>query len=121
MSGLISEPQIEKSMWPSDESMLSSASLARFFAEQLTSISQAAIREEIRSQIREVIERLEPVDRDIISLRHFEQLSNQEVAAVLELKPSSTSTRHVRALKKLRDELQKHETLSEYIDEFAAG
>ena len=96
----------------------SSASLARFFTDQLTSISQAAIQDEVRQQVRTAIDELDKSDRDIISLRHFEQLTNQEVAAVLDINPSSASTRYVRALKKLKKVLNQQEALSEYIEEF---
>ena len=42
-----------------------------------------------------------------MALRHFEDLSNEETAQVLGIKPSAASTRHVRALKRLREVLQR--------------
>jgi len=39
-------------------------------------------------------------------LRHFEKLSNQETAKVLDIKQSAASNRFIRALKKLKAELQ---------------
>jgi RNA polymerase sigma-70 factor (ECF subfamily) len=46
---------------------------------------------------------MDPLDREILALRHFEQLSNAEAAQVLEVKESATSKRYVRAVKKLKE------------------
>ena len=48
---------------------------------------------------------MDPLDREILTLRHFEQLSNVEVAETLEMNESTTSSRYLRALKRLKDEL----------------
>jgi RNA polymerase sigma-70 factor (ECF subfamily) len=48
---------------------------------------------------------MDPLDREILALRHFEQLSNGEVAETLGLNESTASTRYLRALKRLKDEL----------------
>jgi RNA polymerase sigma-70 factor (ECF subfamily) len=45
---------------------------------------------------------MEAVDREILALRHFEQLSNGEAAQVLGLNVSAASKRYVRALRKLK-------------------
>jgi DNA-directed RNA polymerase specialized sigma24 family protein len=42
-----------------------------------------------------------------VALRHFEHLSNEETAHVLGIKPSAARTRHVRALKRLHEVLQR--------------
>ena len=42
-------------------------------------------------------------DREILELRHFEELSNAECAAVLEITQKTASIRYVRALKRFRD------------------
>src|SRR5205807_9061309 len=49
----------------------------------LTSPSQAAQRREALVQLRETLDRLEPIDREVLALRHFEELTNHEVAALL--------------------------------------
>ncbi len=49
----------------------------------------------------ETLEVLSPEDREIITMRHFEQLSNGEVAEVLGLSESTSSARYVRALERL--------------------
>jgi RNA polymerase sigma-70 factor (ECF subfamily) len=48
---------------------------------------------------------MEPIDRDVLVLRHFEQLTNSEVAEVLGIQKKAASIRYVRALKRLRDQL----------------
>ena len=45
---------------------------------------------------------MEDLDREILVLRHFERLSNQETARVLDIKESAASNRFMRALKKLK-------------------
>jgi len=72
----------------------------------LTSPSQAAIRVETRLAVEEKLNEMETLDREILVLRHFEKLSNQETAKVLDIKQSAASNRFIRALKKLKAELQ---------------
>jgi RNA polymerase sigma-70 factor (ECF subfamily) len=83
----------------------SSASLAAQLLGCLTSPSQAAIKAETRLRVQEVLNSMDPLDREIIALRHFEQLSNPEVAETLGLHPSTASSRYLRALKRLKDKL----------------
>ena len=66
----------------------SSGSLAAQLLGQLTSPSQAAIKAETRLRVQEVLNGMDPLDREILALRHFEQLTNAEVAATLEMNES---------------------------------
>lgn len=84
---------------------VSSAALAAHLAGRQTSPSNAAVRAERTLRIQDALNQLEDVDREVLSLRHFEQLTNSETAQVLDLKESACSKRYVRALRKLRDEL----------------
>jgi RNA polymerase sigma-70 factor (ECF subfamily) len=84
-----------------------SVSLAAQLLGRFTSVTQAVQRAEMKLILQEVINGLDPLDREILALRHFEELSNEETAQVLGIKPSAASTRHVRALKRLREVLQK--------------
>jgi RNA polymerase sigma-70 factor (ECF subfamily) len=68
-----------------------------------TSPSQAVMRAEQRLKLEEALNSMDSVDREILVLRHFEQLSNSEIAQVLELSPTAASNRYVRAIKRLRD------------------
>lgn len=79
-----------------------SESLAQFFAGTMTSPSMAAVRKELQSHLRNALTQMDDLDRELLMLRHFEQFSNQDAAAVLEIEPSAASTRYLRALQKLR-------------------
>ena len=70
---------------------------------RLTSPSRAAIRQESVKLVEQAIETMKPIDKEIIELRHFEQLSNHEVAEVLGIHEKAASIRYVRALTRLRD------------------
>ena len=81
----------------------SSAALAAQLLGRISTPSQAAMRADLRVRIQEALNRMEPLDREVLALRHFEQLSNAETARVLDLQEAAASKRYVRALKKLRD------------------
>ena len=80
----------------------SSASLAAQLLGTMTSASQAAVRAEHRVIVQEALNGLDPMDREILVLRHFEHLSNDEAALTLGLKRSTASQRYVRALMRLK-------------------
>ena len=80
----------------------SSAALADGLLGRDARPSEAAVRAELRDRLTAAIDRLDPVDREVLALRHFEQLSNAEVAAVLGLTVAAASKRYVRALERLR-------------------
>jgi RNA polymerase sigma-70 factor (ECF subfamily) len=81
----------------------SSESMAGQFVSKLTSPSQAAIRHELQARLRAALEEMDPLDREVLALRHFEELGNNEVAHVLGISKDAASKRHVRALKRLKD------------------
>jgi RNA polymerase sigma-70 factor (ECF subfamily) len=72
---------------------------------RLTSPSRAAVRAEMQIKIQDALNAMEPIDREIITLRHFEELTNSETAHVLGLSKTAASNRYVRALKRLKDAL----------------
>lgn len=80
----------------------SSLSLAAQLVGNLTSPSQAAIRDELLEELRVAFDSMDEIDREVLTLRHFEELSNNEVAEILGLQKSAASNRYVRALKRLR-------------------
>lgn len=84
----------------------SSASLAARLLGRFTSASAAVERAERRLRLEEVLDRLDPIDREILALRHFEELTNGEAAAVLGLSKTAASNRYVRALARLREQLE---------------
>src|SRR5436309_13800875 len=81
----------------------SSVSLAAQLLGRLTSASQAAIRAETQIRVQEALNSMDPLDREVLTLRHFEMLTNEEPAQVLGIKKSAASNRYVRALKRLKD------------------
>jgi RNA polymerase sigma-70 factor (ECF subfamily) len=89
-------------------SAASSCSLAAQLLGRLTSPSQAAIKAETRLRVQEVLNGMDALDREILALRHFEQLTNSEVAATLEMNESTASSRYLRALKRLKKELNQY-------------
>ena len=58
---------------------------------------------DLRLRVQEALNSLEPLDREVLALRHFEQLSTAETAAALGIGKSAASSRYVRALKRLKD------------------
>ena len=69
----------------------------------LTRPSVAAARGEARARLGQALAGMDPTDREVLALRHFEQLSNAETAQVLDLHESAASKRYLRALKKLKE------------------
>jgi RNA polymerase sigma-70 factor (ECF subfamily) len=83
----------------------SSVSLAAQLFGRMTSASRAAIRAEHKLILQEALNGTDPIDREILTLRHFEHLSNDETALVLGLSKSAASNRYIRALKRLKQTL----------------
>jgi RNA polymerase sigma-70 factor (ECF subfamily) len=79
------------------------AALAAQLLGKHTSPSQAAIRAERKLRLQEALNSLDATDREILALRHYEQLSNGETATVLGLDKSAASKRYARALVRLKD------------------
>ncbi len=84
----------------------SSSALAAQLLGQHTSPTQAVLRAERLLRLQEAINTLDPLDREILSLRHFEELTSAESAQVLGIQESAAAKRYVRALKRLRGILQ---------------
>jgi len=58
--------------------------------------------EELQRRFREALEELSEADREVVLMRHFEHLTNSEVAAALELTEPAASMRYMRSMRKLR-------------------
>jgi RNA polymerase sigma-70 factor (ECF subfamily) len=80
-----------------------SMSLAQRLLGRLTTPSVAAIRAEMQHRLEEALNAMDPIDREVLTLRHFEELSNQETAAVLGLQKAAASNRYIRALRRLKE------------------
>jgi RNA polymerase sigma-70 factor (ECF subfamily) len=93
----------EVSLYRGGLPMASSVSLAAQLLGRLTSPSLAAVRAEMQIRLQEALNSMDPLDREVLTLRHFEELSNNETALILGIQKSAASNRYVRALKRLKD------------------
>ncbi|MEM6328911.1 MAG: sigma-70 family RNA polymerase sigma factor [Planctomycetota bacterium] len=84
-----------------------SVSLAGRLLGNLTSPSQAAMRAELGAKLRDALSGMSELDQEVIALRHFEHLSNGEVAQALGIEAKAASIRYVRAIKRLKGVLDK--------------
>ena len=66
------------------------------------------MRNELQATLESLIDQLPVADREILALRHFEQLSPVEAAAILGINDKTGSMRYLRALRRLKDLLQSH-------------
>ena len=82
-------------------------SLARELVARLDTPSQMMRQAEMVEQVEAAIQSLSPLDREILTLRHFEELDNNQVAELLGLQKAAASNRYVRALERLREALAK--------------
>jgi RNA polymerase sigma-70 factor (ECF subfamily) len=80
----------------------SSLAFARQLLASGTSPSARLAASELAHRVREAVAQLPDADREIVLLRNFEGLSNQEVAQLLEIQPATASQRYGRALLRLR-------------------
>jgi len=84
---------------------LSSLDLIARLADAELTPAAASIRREMQLRFIEAIEELGEDDREILQMRHFEQLTNSEAALALELSPAAAGMRHLRALRRLKVQL----------------
>ena len=82
-----------------------SAALASMLLGRLTSPTQAAQRAEQILRVQNALNALDPIDREILALQHFEQLGRSETAAVLAISPQACAKRYYRAVKRLKEVL----------------
>jgi RNA polymerase sigma-70 factor (ECF subfamily) len=92
----------EQPIVPSALADRSSVELAARFLDPEQTPASAAIQHELEQRVRAALTGLDEDDREVITLRHFEQLSNQEVARTLGLTEAAASMRYLRALRRLR-------------------
>jgi RNA polymerase sigma-70 factor (ECF subfamily) len=80
-------------------------SLANQLLGRFTSPTQAAVRAELQIRVQEALNAMDPLDREVLTLRHFEMLTNEETAAVLGVRKTAASNRYIRALRRLKEVL----------------
>jgi RNA polymerase sigma-70 factor, ECF subfamily len=79
-----------------------SAALAAQLLGRDTSASEAALRAERKLRLMDSLEAMDPIDREILALRHLEELTNAEAARTLGLSEAAASKRYIRALRRLK-------------------
>ncbi|MBM4067867.1 MAG: sigma-70 family RNA polymerase sigma factor [Planctomycetes bacterium] len=84
-----------------------SVSLVAQLLGKLTTPSQAAIKAELRLQVQGALNSMDPIDREVLALKHFEQLSTSEIAEVLGMSKAGAGSRYLRAIKRLREILSR--------------
>jgi RNA polymerase sigma-70 factor (ECF subfamily) len=99
-------------------SRATSFSLAASLVGRFTSPTLAARRAEMAEQLRAALEEMDPIDREVLALRHFEELSNSEVAEELGIQAKAASIRYVRALRRLKGMLDE---LPGFVEGFGRG
>jgi RNA polymerase sigma-70 factor, ECF subfamily len=92
----------EVSIFATGSPQSTSASLAIHLVGDQTSPSMAAARGETLDVVQKAIETMDPIDQEVLALRHFEELTNIEVAQVLGIQSKAASIRYVRAIKRLK-------------------
>src|SRR5262249_46389251 len=80
-----------------------SVSLAAQLLGHMTSATQAAIRADMQLRLQEALNSMDPLDREVLTLCHFEELSNDEAALALGIEKASATQRYLRALKRLKE------------------
>jgi len=93
----------EVSLYRGAQPMASSAALAAQLLGKQTSPTQAVLRAERILRLQEALNALDPIDREVLSLRHFEELTAGETARVLGIEEAAAAKRYFRALKRLKE------------------
>jgi RNA polymerase sigma-70 factor (ECF subfamily) len=93
----------EVSLYEGGMAEASSVMLAAHLLGALTAPTQALLRAELQAQVQQALEEMEPIDREVLALRHYEQLSNREAAELLGLSEAAASIRFIRALRRLKE------------------
>jgi RNA polymerase sigma-70 factor (ECF subfamily) len=91
------ERPLEAPCWSDD-----SAALCAHLTAGLTRPSVAAVRSEVQVRLAEALDTMDPTDREVLVMRHFEQLSNMEAAQVLGIQERAAAKRYLRALERLK-------------------
>jgi RNA polymerase sigma-70 factor (ECF subfamily) len=89
-----------------NDSGKTSMALAAHIVAQMSSPSRLVEKAEQIAFLEKTLNEMNEMDREVIALRHFEELSNIETAEILDIDPSAASKRYLRALKRLREIMQ---------------
>ena len=96
------DPRREVSIFGGPQFETTTVALAAHLMGSFTHASEEAARAELRAQLQDVLNSMEALDREVLALRHFEQLSPIETAQVLGIKEKTAAMRYIRALRRLK-------------------
>jgi RNA polymerase sigma-70 factor (ECF subfamily) len=80
----------------------SSVALAKVLANPDSGPQRRIERHEMVARLQAALRKLSTVDRELLVMRHLEQMSTEEIATVLRMSRTNVSTRHLRALQRLQ-------------------
>ena len=100
------DPRREVSIQGGATSDTTATALAAQLLGKLTRASEEAVRRELKLRLHEAIDAMDPLDREVLALRYFEQLSPAETARVLGIKEKAAGLRYLRAVRRLKEILQ---------------
>lgn len=79
-----------------------SEAIAAHLFDKRTDPGDKVAKAELFARVHAALESMDPIDREVLALRHFEELSNAETAQILGLQTSAASKRYIRAVDRLR-------------------
>jgi RNA polymerase sigma-70 factor (ECF subfamily) len=97
------DPRREVSIYDAALPETTTAALAAHLMADLTRASEQARQAEFKLRLQEALNSMDALDREVLALRHFEQLSPAETAQVLGIKEKAAGMRYVRALRRLKE------------------
>jgi RNA polymerase sigma-70 factor (ECF subfamily) len=97
------DPRREVSIRDGAMAETTTEALAAQLLGNLTRASEHALRAELKLRVEDALNSMDPLDREVLALRHFEQLSPGETADVLGIKEKAAGMRYVRALRRLKE------------------
>jgi RNA polymerase sigma-70 factor (ECF subfamily) len=100
------DPRREVSIQGGAPAETTTTALAAQLLGNLTRASEEAARRELKLRLHEAIDAMDPLDREVLALRYFEQLSPGETARVLGIKEGAAGKRYLRAVRRLKEILQ---------------
>src|SRR5262249_18213877 len=80
-----------------------SVSLAAQLLGHMTQAGEAAARADMQIRLQEALNSMDPTDREVLTLCHFEELTHEEAAAVLGIEKATATKHYLRAFKRLKD------------------
>src|SRR6185436_2557375 len=80
-----------------------SVAIVEYLTAGATGPGTAVARDEAHRHLQQALDSMDQIDREVLALRHFEQLNNAEAAEVLGIQERAAAKRYVRALARLRE------------------